>query len=49
MGFRERRESRQVREEERVLGAGRERQISSGTILIAPEGHSATHMPQPLQ
>jgi hypothetical protein len=24
-------------------------QMSSGTILIAPEGHSATHMPQPLQ
>jgi hypothetical protein len=25
------------------------RQISSGTILIAPQGHSATQMPQPLQ
>ena len=24
-------------------------QMSSGTILIAPEGHSATHIPQPLQ
>ncbi len=24
-------------------------QISSGTILIAPQGHSATQMPQPLQ
>jgi hypothetical protein len=26
-----------------------EPQISSATILIAPHGHSATHMPQPLQ
>lgn len=24
-------------------------QISSGTILIAPHGHSETHTPQPLQ
>jgi hypothetical protein len=24
-------------------------QISSASILIAPQGHSATHMPQPLQ
>jgi inorganic phosphate transporter, PiT family len=25
------------------------RQIASGSILIAPEGHSVTHIPQPLQ
>jgi hypothetical protein len=24
-------------------------QIASGTILIAPQGHSASHRPQPLQ
>jgi hypothetical protein len=24
-------------------------QMSSGTILIAPQGHSETQMPQPLQ
>jgi hypothetical protein len=24
-------------------------QISSGTILIAPDGHSETHIPHPLQ
>jgi hypothetical protein len=24
-------------------------QIASGTILIAPHGHSAAHRPQPLQ
>jgi hypothetical protein len=29
--------------------AGYARQIVSGTILIAPHGHSDTQMPQPLQ
>jgi len=28
---------------------GRRRQIVSGAIVIAPQGHSATQMPQPLQ
>jgi hypothetical protein len=29
--------------------SGRKGQIVSGTILIAPQGHSDTQMPQPLQ
>ena len=32
-----------------VLIVGLPCQISSGTISIAPHGHSATQMPQPLQ
>jgi hypothetical protein len=30
-------------------GAGFARQICSGTMLIAPQGHSVAHRPQPLQ
>jgi hypothetical protein len=33
----------------RALAAGARVQIASGTILIAPQGHSETQMPQPLQ